>query len=224
VIKLYDRQRSGNCYRARLMLALLGIEYERVLINTAGGASIFGQGNLGIPDHPDQKRVDGPTERANRSEWFLKLNPRGHVPVLDDDGFVLWDSTAIIVYLARKFGGDSWLPTDAQGEGQVTQWLVLAQNELLYGLARCRGIIQMKRPGNLADCQALGRVGLGVMEARLKDHEWLAVNRRTIADVACFPYVALAPQLGIPLDDEFPSVKQWIRRVEALPKFVGHYA
>ena len=225
MIKLYDRQRSGNCYRARLMLALLGVPYERIPINTGGGASIFhGPADLGSPDHPDQRRMDEAARQSNRSEWFRSMNPRGQVPVLEDDGRVIWDSTAILVYLARKFGGESWLPPDAAGEAEVVQWLVLAQNELLYGLARCRGIIEMGRPGSLAECQALGRVGLGVMEDRLRDHDWLALDRRTIADVACFPYVALAPQLGVPLENDFPGVRRWIGRVEALPMFVRHYA
>ena len=225
MIKLYDRQRSGNCYRARLMLALLGIQYERIPVNTAGGASIFGQSQLGLPGHPDQRRLDGGAAQvSNRSASFLKMNPRGQVPVLDDDGRVIWDSTAILVYLARKFGGESWLPLDAAGEAEVVQWLVLAQNELLYGLARCRGIIEMGRPGTLAECQALGRAGLAVMEHRLRDHDWLALDRRTIADIACFPYVALAPQLGVALDKDFPAVDRWTERVKGLPMFARHFA
>lgn len=223
-MNLYDRQRSGNCYRVRLMLAFLGIAYKRIPINTAGGASIFhGPADLGLPDHPDQRPIDGSAGSAsNRSEWFLEMNPRGQVPVLEDDSQVIWDSTAIVVYLARKFGGDSWLPADPLGEARVMQWLVLSQNELLYGLARCRGIIEVGRPGNLAECQALGRVGLGVMEHQLRRRDWLALDRRTIADVACFTYVALAPQLGVPLDNDFPAVQRWVERMRGLPMFVHH--
>ena len=225
MIKLYDRQRSGNCYRVRLMLALLEVEYERIGVNTSGGASIFhGPGKPAFPEHPDQERLDDSTKsRENRQEWFLKLNPRGQVPVLDEDGVVIWDSTAIIVYLARRFGGESWLPVDAEGQATIMQWLVLSQNELLYGLARCRGIIQMGRPGNLGECQELGRVGLRVMERRLENNEWLALDRRTIADVACFPFVAQAPDLGIPLASDFPAIVKWLRRMEGLPSFVKHY-
>jgi glutathione S-transferase len=224
MIRLYDRRRSGNCYRVRLLLALLGLEYERVPINTAGGASIYhGSAALGVGDDPKQSRVDNPAEEGiNRSHWFLSLNPRGQVPVLEDGEQVIWDSTAILVYLARKFGGESWLPADAAGEAQVVQWLALAQNELLYGLARCRGILEMGRPGNLAECQALGRAGLDVMEQRLQKHDWLALDRRTIGDVACFPSASLAPEVGVGFDD-YPAIERWVRRMEALPGFTPLY-
>lgn len=216
MLTLYDRTRSGNYFRARLMLGLLGLEYERVPIATGGGATIFhGKADLGLPDHPDQQALD---ERAgapsNRSEWFLKLSPRGHVPVLVDGDHVVWDSSAIVVYLARKYGGTSWLPND-ESEAYVQQWITLSQNELLYGLAQCRGIMNLGRPGNLEACRSLGRMGLDAMAARLADHEWLALDRPTIGDVCCFPYVALSPSLGIPLDGAYSVIARWVRRVEA---------
>lgn len=225
MLTLYDRTRSGNCYRARLMLGLLGVEYRRVPIATAGGASIFhGKSHLGLPDHPDQLALDGNTgAMSNRSEWFLKLSPRGQVPVLVDGDNVVWDSSAIVVYLARKFGGTSWLPSD-ESEAYVQQWVTLSQNELLYGLAQCRGIMNMGRPGDLEACRTLGRAGLDAMAATLIDREWLALDRPTIGDVCCFPYVALSPDLGIPLDGPYAAVARWIRRVEALPGFVRHFA
>jgi len=223
-MKLYDRQRSGNCYRARLMLALLGIEYERVPVITHGGASIFyGHAGHDLAESPDQAALDRQAEMDNRSADFLAMSPRGHVPVLQDGDRVIWDSTAILVYLARKYGGESWLPA-GDDEADVVQWLVLAQNELLYGLARIRGIAELNRPGNVEECRALGRSGLSVMENRLRDHEWLALGHRTIADVACFPYVALAPELGVPLFADYSSIVAWIDRVRSLPGFVEHFA
>ncbi len=77
-----------------------------------------------------------------------------------------------------------------------------------------------KRPGNLEEAQTLGRKGLAVMERRLAEHPWLALDRLTIADVGCFPYVALAREAEIPLDS-YPSVCSWIERMKALPGFVG---
>ena len=221
-MKLYDRQRSGNCYRARLMLALLGVPYERIPVGTHGGASIFhGRGSVEFAEHPDQARLDAGTEVDSRAPAFLAKSPRGQVPVLDDDGHVVWDSIAILVYLARKDGDASWLPTGAD-EADVVQWLVLSQNELLYGLARIRGITQMGRPGNVEECRALAHAGLAAMDARLRGHDWLALGHRTIADVACFPYVALAPELGIDLAAAYPGIARWIERVRALPGFVEH--
>jgi glutathione S-transferase len=194
IMKLYDLELSGNSYRARLFLSLLGIRYDLVPVNLMKG--------------------------EHRQPWFLALNPRGQVPTLDDDGTVVWDSMAILVYLARKYGGEKWLPLDAAGMAQVVQWLAVMENETLYGLSKARLICKLKFPGSLEDAQALGRKGLDVMEQRLAGHAWLALDRVTIADIGCFPYVALAPEGEIPLD-AYPNVRAWIARVKALPDFVA---
>ena len=193
-MKLYDLELSGNSYRARLLLSLLGIRYDLVPVNLMKG--------------------------EHRQPWFLALNPRGQVPTLDDDGTVVWDSMAILVYLARKYGGEKWLPLDPAGMAEVVQWLAVMENETLYGLGKARLICKFKMPGNLEDAQALGRKGLDVMERRLAAHAWLALDRVTIADIGCFPYVALAPEGEIPLD-AYPNVGAWIARVKALPGFVA---
>jgi len=193
-MKLYDFELSGNAYRIRLMLSLLGLDYERVPL----------------------KLMEG----EQRGHAFLKLNPRGQVPTLDDGGTVVWDSLAILVYLARKYGGEKWLPIDAKGMAEVMQWLAVMENEVLYGLARARVICKFKRPGPLEETQLLGRKGLDVLEKRLAAHPWLALDHVTIADIGCFPYVALAPEGEIPLDD-YPAIRKWIERIKALPGFVG---
>jgi len=193
-LKLYDFELSGNAYKVRLLLSLLGLNCERVPVDLRQG--------------------------EQRQPAFLKLNPRGQVPTLDDGGTVFWDSLAILVYLARKYGGETWLPLDARGMAEVMQWLAVMENEMLYGLARARVICKFKRPGNLEEAQELGRKGLGVLEERLAAHPWLALDRLTIADIACFPYVALAPEGEIPLDG-YPAVRAWIARIKALQGFVG---
>lgn len=193
-MKLYDFQLSGNSYRARLFLSLLNLPYELKPVDLAKG--------------------------EQRQPWFLELNPRGQVPTLDDDGTVVWDSMAVLVYLARKYGGEAWLPLDAKGMAEVMQWLAVMENETLYGLAKARIICKFKYPGNLEEAKAFGRKGLAVMERRLAAHAWLAVDHATIADVGCFPYVALAPEGEIALDD-YPGVRAWIDRFKALPGFVA---
>jgi glutathione S-transferase len=193
-MKLYDFQLSGNSYRARLFLALLGLSYEL-------------------------KPVDL-TKGEHRQPPFLRINPRGQVPTLDDDGTVVWDSMAVLVYLARKYGGEKWLPLDPKGMAEVMQWLAVMQNEMLYGLAKARIICKFQFPGNLDEAKAYGRKALDVMEKRLASHDWLALDHATIADVGCFPYVALAPEGEIALDD-YPNVRAWIARMKALPGFVG---
>jgi glutathione S-transferase len=191
-VRLHDSERSGNCYKIRLLLSLAGIAFETVVVDMAAG--------------------------EHKQSAFLGMNPRGQVPLLEDDGLVIWDSTAILVYLARKAEREDLLPLDPAGMAEVTQWLALAQNEILYGLARSRAVLLFKRPWNLQETQAAGRVALAVLEARLATHPWLALDRLTLADIACYPYAALAPEGGIALDP-YPAVQAWIDRLGALP---GH--
>jgi len=193
-VKLYDVELSGNSYRVRLLLSLLGVKHELVTVDLMKG--------------------------EQREPWFLKLNPRGQVPTLDDDGTVVWDSMAILAYLARKYGGERWFTIDATEMAEVMQWLAVMENETLYGLGKARLICKFKFPGSLEDAQLLGRKGLDVLEQRLAANQWLALDRPTIADIGCFPYVALASEGEIPLD-AYPSVRGWIDRIKSLPGFVG---
>lgn len=193
-MKLYDMELSGNCYKIRLLCSLLELSYESIPVNLMTG--------------------------EHKQAVFLALNPRGQVPVLDDAGTVVWDSMAILVYLARKYGGDRWFPSEPEAMAKVMQWLALSENEILYGLARARAAIRFNRPWDPAQCQELGRSGLGVMENHLENNPWLATDRPTIADIACYPYVALAPESGVPLG-YYPHIGQWISRIRSLPGYVG---
>jgi glutathione S-transferase len=193
-LKLYDFERSGNCHKVRLMLSLLHQPYESVRVDITGQE----------PPPPE----------------FGKLSPRAQVPVLVDGEVALWDSTAILVYLARCYGGESWLGEDAVGEAEVMQWLALAQNEILYGLARARSVKLLGRPWNMAEARQLGATALDVLEGRLTDHDWLVRNHLTIADIACYPYVALAHEGDISLEP-YPAVRHWLQRIEALDGYMG---
>jgi glutathione S-transferase len=193
-MKLYDIPLSGNCYKIRLFLSLLGKDYEIMPINATAG--------------------------ENRTAAFLEINPRGQVPVLEDDGLIIWDSTAILMYLARRYGDEAWLPLDATGLAAVSQWLAVAQNEILYGLARARAMVLFKRAGDMQEYLTVGTGILEVMEKHLENREWLALERPTLADIACFPYVALAPDAGITLE-HYPAIRAWIRRIKTLPGYTG---
>jgi glutathione S-transferase len=199
MIKLYDLDRSGNCYKVRLLLSLLELKYEKVSVNANAG--------------------------ENETPAFLNLNPRGQLPVLDDNGRVLWDSTAILVYLASAFGDGVWLPSDHYELAAVMQWLALEQNEGRYGLARARAITlgnptQFARTGNLRESRNLASTALEVLESRLSVEPWLAGPRATIADIACYPYVALAHEAEISLA-LYPAVQQWLSRIEVLPNYTS---
>jgi len=191
-MKLYWVAVSGNSYKVRILLSLLKVPHELEFVDTRN--------------------------KAHRKQPFLSLNPRGEVPVLEDDGVVLWDSAAILVYLARKHGGEQWLPVAPGPMAQVMQWVALAGNEIQFGLQYARrGILQDRwTAGTLEQGQAMGRVALNALELRLADHAWLALDRPTIADVACFPYVETAPEARVPLDP-YPAIQAWLARCKALP-------
>ncbi len=192
-LKLYDLDRSGNCYKVRLLLAMLELSYQQVPTDILAGATL--------------------------TPAFKRLNPRGQVPVLVDDETVIWDSMAILVYLARRYGDATWLPDDPLGEARVMQWLAVSENELLYGLARARAKILFDRPYDLALCHQDALPGLAAMEERLGNHPWLATDHLTIADIACYPYVSLAGEGDFSLQP-YPSIRAWLKRVEEIDGWV----
>jgi len=193
-MKLYMSQNSGNAYKARLLLSMLNVQYEQAVLDVRGG--------------------------EHKKEPYLKVNPRGQVPAIEDGGLVLWGSTACLIYVARKHGGDKWLPTDPRGMAEVAQWLELAQNELHYGLQWARGNkTGIRKIGDYEEYKGYGVNGLAVLERRLKDNQWLAAGHPTIADIACYPYVAVSPEGGFKLED-YPAVTAWVKRVEALPGWI----
>lgn len=119
-LKLYDFPLSGNCYKIRLMLSMLGLAYEKIPTDILAGDTL--------------------------SPEFRQLNPRAQIPVLVDGGALIWDSMAILIYLARRYGDEGWLPRDPLAEARVMQWLAVSENELLYGVARARAAHWLKRP------------------------------------------------------------------------------
>ncbi len=191
-MKLYMSAASGNAYKVRVLISLLKLQCEQVIVDLA---------------NKEQKKPE-----------FLKLNPRGEVPVIEDNGTVIWDSAACLVYLARKYGGEQWLPGDPAGMAEVQQWLALAATEVQIGLQYTRRGVKQGRwvAGDLEQGQAIGRVALTALENRLKDHDWLAGKHPTIAEPACFAYVDTAPDANLPLE-QYPGIVSWIARCKALP-------
>jgi glutathione S-transferase len=157
---------------------------------------------------------------AHKRSPVVDLNAFGQVPVLVDGDLVLRDSQAILVYLARKSGGENWLPTDAEPMAQVMQWLMVAENEIARGPGDARLHDKFKINIDIAVAREKAARLLTIMEAHLLNREWLALDRLTIADVACMPYVALGWEGGVPLDP-YPAVAQWVERVKALPRFIS---
>ncbi len=193
--KLYGHPLSGNCHKVRLLLSALELEYEDIVVDVIAG---------------EQKKPD-----------FLAMNPRGQVPVLVEDELTLYDSQAILVYLARKYGGEDWLPSDPAEMAKITQWLSFAANEIHHGpnMARLNFLLGLNLD-NIATIQANAKTALQIIDTHLSGREWLESSRVTIADLACFPYVALAGEGKVSLD-EYKNVGAWIARIKALPKYIS---
>ncbi len=189
---LYAHPLSGNSHKVRLLLALLGLPYEEITVDLSTG--------------------------EQHSQRFRELNPLGQVPTLVDGSVVLHDSQAILVYLAREYGGEAWMPSDPAQAGAIVQWLSLAANELHHGPHLARLHFMLGVDLNLVAAQEQTKSVLRLVEARLTDRAWLELERPTIADLACFPYIGLAPEGKVSLEP-FPAVRAWIDRVKALPRY-----
>ncbi len=195
MIQLYGHELSGNSYKVKLMLSLLGLDYEWIKVDLMRGA---------------HKQPD-----------FLALNPFGQVPVLVDGETVLADAQAILVYLARQYGGESWLPLDAEPMSRVIRWISTTSGEIRQGPESARLYHLFKAPNiNLERAIQKSEFILTQLNDHLAAQEWLELGHPTIADVAVFPYVALARDGQINLD-AYPHVLAWIDRVKQLPGFVG---
>lgn len=193
-IKLYHFPLSGHARRVQLMLSLLELPVEVVFVDLAKGA---------------HKQAD-----------FLAINPFGQVPVIDDNGVILADSNAILVYLAQKYGKGRWLPSDPLGAARVQRWLSVAAGPIHAGPATARLITVFGAPYNAEDVIARSHNLLKVIDQHLSSSAWLAGDAPTIADVAGYSYISHAPEGNVSLDD-YLHVREWLARIEALPGFVG---
>lgn len=193
MIKLYDLTLSGNCYKARLMLSLLRLEHELMPVKLQAG--------------------------EHKSEAFLKLNPLGQVPVLTDGDVVIRDAQAILVYLARRYGGEDWLPVEAEPMSKIMQWLSTAANEIQHGVAAARLYYLFNAQIDIEQAQQKAYQILQILNQHLQERNWLECDRPTIADIACFPYIGLAQDGKISLE-AYPYVNTWIKRIKQLSGYV----
>ncbi|MEY9558961.1 glutathione S-transferase family protein [Sinorhizobium fredii] len=192
-MQLYYHPLSGHAHRARLLLSLLGLEHDLVLVDLA--------------------------RREHKQEPFLKLNPFGQVPVLDDGGTIICDSNAILVYLAKTKGRADWLPEDPQGAAAVQRWLSVAAGQIAHGPAQARLINVFKAPYRPEEVIPRSHAILTLIEAALEGRGWIATDRPTIADVALYSYVARAPEGDVDLQP-YANIRAWLERIEVLPGFV----
>lgn len=195
MIKLYGHEISGNSYKVRLMLSLLNLDYEWITVDLFKG---------------EQKSPD-----------YLAMNPFGQVPLLVDGETQLADAQAILVYLARQYGDEQWLPLEALPLAQVVRWLSTAAGEVRQGPENAR-LYHLFGAGTQINIErAVQKSGfiLTQLDKHLSSRSWLEFERPTIADVAVFPYVAMAGDGKIDLNS-YPNVLVWIERVKQLPGYL----
>jgi glutathione S-transferase len=195
-MRLYDYAASANCYKPRLLLALLGREYERVAVDIFAGDTL--------------------------TDDYAALNPARETPVLElDDGRVLTQSDAILWHLAE---GTDFLPRDSFERGQVVQWLLFEQERVMGGIGGARfRIVTGRNPGLVPARLELASSALEMLEARLGDRSYLVGDSCSIADIANFAYTHAAEDAGFKLAD-YPALSAWLERVSALPGFVDDLA
>ena len=198
MIRLYDYVLSASCYKVRLMAALLGVKLEAQAVDF----------------HPG---------REHRTAAFRQMNPTGTLPVMVAGDLVMTETTAMLVYLAR-LAGPQWLGPDTPEAGaNVQHWLAFS-GRLGGSLGMARLHDMLLYPGDIDALRLAGQGCLREIEAHLVERRiaggiWLVGATPTIADIACFPNVALAPDGGVTLDD-YPSVRLWSRAVRSLDRFI----
>lgn len=191
---LYNIAISGNCHKVRLMLAFLGLEYQ--MHNLDLGAS------------------------EQTSDDYLRLNPFGQAPVIDDNGVVIRDSQAILVYLAKKYGEDRFWSNDPVELAQITSWLSTAANEMQNGPVRLRVHHKLGRPIDVKHATDITTKLLKIINGHLADKKWLVADKLSIADIAIYPYLALAHEGQIDISP-YQNITEWLARFEALPDYVS---
>ncbi len=190
-IRIHSFPLSGHCHRVELFAKLAGIDHETVFVDLAAG--------------------------EHKQAPFLKLNPAGKVPVIEDDGAVIADSNAILVYLARKYAPD-WLPADPLAEAGVQRFLSLAAGEIANGPAAARLVTVFGAELDAERAKQTAKSAFDLLEGHLEGRDWLVGGKPSIADVAIYTYTAHAPEGNVSLEP-YPNIVAFLKRVEGLPGF-----
>lgn len=192
-IRVYSSPLSGHAHRVRLFLSLLDLPHEVIDVDMRAG--------------------------AHKAPEFLAKNPLGQVPVIEDGDVTIYDSNAILIYLGLKYDDGTWLPRDPVGAADVQRWLGLAAGPIAFGPNRARLATLFKAPVDHAHAQGVARLLFVALDQELAGKTYALGDKPSLADVAAYAYVALAPEGELSLAD-YPHVQDWLDRVEQLPRFV----
>ncbi len=176
MIKLYDFELSGNCYKVRLLMGILGVPHERIAV-------------------------------AHESPAFLKISPLGALPAIDDNGFLLHDAEAILVYLASTYDtSNQWYPrANNRTLGRIAMWLGFAESLTAATAERAHDMLRV--------------LDEHLWHAEQGGHQWICSSTQpTIADIACFPHVMLSGE-GDAARLPHNTIRRWTDRVKRIPGF-----
>jgi len=196
MLTLYTSPGSGNGRKVHMLLEEVGAQYQLVKLDLLKG---------------DQKKPE-----------YLQLNPNGKVPTIDDDGFILWESNAILLYLNEKYPTANLLPTGAQNRARVFQWLLFEQTTFRPPLSALIRHVRFTPPDK-QDTKAIEqlwsevRTNMGILQNALSGREYLG-GTFSVADIAVLPYVYLAKDLGADLS-AWPTVVAYWQRLSARPSW-----
>jgi glutathione S-transferase len=198
-MRLHDYPASGNCFKVRLLLAQLGLDYERIAVDIFDGETL-------TPE-------------------FERLNPFRSTPVLElPDGRTLIESNAILWYLAS---GTPYLPEDAFGQAEVCRWLIYEQTDVMMMIGGLRFRLITGRFAPDSEQAQARRAGaydvLAALERHLETYDFLAADRYTIADIAVFAYAHVAEEAGVDTAP-YPRFRAWLDRVREQPGFMNDLA
>ncbi|GLS83731.1 MULTISPECIES: glutathione S-transferase family protein [Gammaproteobacteria] len=202
-IRIHSFPLSGHAHRVELFASIARIKHEIIHVDLPSG--------------------------EHKKEPFLRLNPLGQVPVIEDGEVVISDSNAILVYLARRYAPD-FFPSDPVLEAEVQKYLTLAAGEIAFGPAAARLITVFNAPLDAHFCQVIAEKALTKLNTLIGTKDFLVDGRPTIADIAVYSYVAHAPEGNISLD-KYPNILRLLSNIENLDGFkamprtaVGLYA
>jgi glutathione S-transferase len=193
-MRLYDYAASANCYKVRFLLAQLGADYERVPVDIFAGETL--------------------------TDEYLAKNPAAETPLLElDDGELLPESGAILLYLAD---GTRFMPAPLAERAQVWRWLLYEQATLISPIGGLRfRLLTGRLAADSDDARQRHRAAesvLGLLEAHLRERAFFVGECYSVADIAVYGYVHVAPEAGIDLGP-FPAVRAWLDRVAAQPGY-----
>lgn len=193
-LKLFHHPLSGHSHRVEMFLSILGLKCHLEIVDLRSG--------------------------EHRKSDFKKINCFSQVPVLKDGDTVIADSNAILVYLAKKYGGTSgWLPEDALLASQVQRFLSLAASRLASGPAIARAINVFGAPFDIDSATNISDVLFLQFNEFLDGKQWIVGGDKTIADLAMYTYTKHAPEGGINMS-KYSNIEKWLRNVEAIKGFI----